>query len=183
MVVTVDKGDANWKGREGFVPAVLRATAPKADNAVAITCGPPIMIKLTCRCSKNWALPPRASSPPWNEDEVRPGPVRPLQHRPLLRVQDGPVFSVRSCNSSLRNSSKSDPDSTAESASQPCGRNQRDHFGHGHDHVYVTTFRRHRVFVENLRGCEDFGTREHDCAFSDSVASPLTSAFSARVAD
>ena len=30
LVVTVDKGDANWKGREGFVPAVLRATAPKA---------------------------------------------------------------------------------------------------------------------------------------------------------
>ncbi len=47
MVTTVDKGDENWTGREGFVPAVLEQVAPSASNAVAIVCGPPIMIRFT----------------------------------------------------------------------------------------------------------------------------------------
>ncbi len=45
--VTVDKGDANWKGREGFVPTVCKAVAPPAENAVAVICGPPIMVRFT----------------------------------------------------------------------------------------------------------------------------------------
>jgi sulfhydrogenase subunit gamma (sulfur reductase) len=45
--VTVDKGDADWKGREGFVPAVCREVAPSSENAVAVICGPPIMIRFT----------------------------------------------------------------------------------------------------------------------------------------
>ncbi len=59
MFVTVDKGDDAWKGRTGFVPAVCREVAPGADgptcseftpsaeNAVAVICGPPIMIRYT----------------------------------------------------------------------------------------------------------------------------------------
>ncbi len=47
MHVTVDKGDANWKGREGFVPTVCKEVAPSAKNAVTVICGPPIMIKFT----------------------------------------------------------------------------------------------------------------------------------------
>ncbi|MCL0053242.1 FAD/NAD(P)-binding protein [Dehalococcoidales bacterium] len=47
MVTTVDKGDESWQGRVGFVPAVLEQVAPSASNAVAIVCGPPIMIRLT----------------------------------------------------------------------------------------------------------------------------------------
>jgi sulfhydrogenase subunit gamma (sulfur reductase) len=47
MVVTVDKAENGWKGREGFVPTVLGEVAPKADNAIALVCGPPIMIKFT----------------------------------------------------------------------------------------------------------------------------------------
>ena len=47
MVTTVDKGDKDWKGREGFVPTVLEQVAPSAKNAVAIVCGPPIMIRFT----------------------------------------------------------------------------------------------------------------------------------------
>ncbi|MBI5015597.1 MAG: FAD/NAD(P)-binding protein [Deltaproteobacteria bacterium] len=45
--VTVDKGDETWKGKEGFVPAVCKEVAPSADNAVAVICGPPIMIRFT----------------------------------------------------------------------------------------------------------------------------------------
>ncbi len=45
--ITVDKGDASWKGREGFVPAVVSQVAPDAANAHCIVCGPPIMLKFT----------------------------------------------------------------------------------------------------------------------------------------
>ena len=47
MNVTVDKGDAGWKGREGFVPTVCKEVAPSAENAVTVICGPPIMIRFT----------------------------------------------------------------------------------------------------------------------------------------
>jgi NAD(P)H-flavin reductase len=45
--VTVDKGDATWKGREGFVPTVCKDVAPSKENAVTVICGPPIMIRFT----------------------------------------------------------------------------------------------------------------------------------------
>ena len=49
FVKTVDPGgqNANWKGEVGFVPAIVEKAAPSPENAVAITCGPPIMIKYT----------------------------------------------------------------------------------------------------------------------------------------
>jgi len=45
--ITVDKGDAGWKGREGFVPTVCKEVAPSSENAVTVICGPPIMIRFT----------------------------------------------------------------------------------------------------------------------------------------
>jgi NAD(P)H-flavin reductase len=49
LVVTVDPGGQtpDWKGKVGFVPAIVEQLAPAAANTVAIVCGPPIMIKLT----------------------------------------------------------------------------------------------------------------------------------------
>ena len=47
MVTTVDKGDESWTGKVGFVPQILEQVAPSASNAVAIVCGPPIMIRFT----------------------------------------------------------------------------------------------------------------------------------------
>jgi sulfhydrogenase subunit gamma (sulfur reductase) len=47
MVTTVDKGDETWKGKVGVVPKVLEEVAPSAREAVAIVCGPPIMIRFT----------------------------------------------------------------------------------------------------------------------------------------
>lgn len=46
-IITVDKGDKGWKGRQGFVPAVCKEVAPSPQNAVALICGPPVMIKFT----------------------------------------------------------------------------------------------------------------------------------------
>ncbi len=47
MVTTVDRGDEDWTGRVGVVPKILDEVAPSAKNAIAIVCGPPIMIRFT----------------------------------------------------------------------------------------------------------------------------------------
>lgn len=49
MHITVDQTDGpNWSYHTGFVPAIVGSCAPKnSDNAIAIVCGPPIMIKFT----------------------------------------------------------------------------------------------------------------------------------------
>ena len=46
-VLTVDPGgeDATWDGEIGFVPAIVEKVDPSSENAMVITCGPPIMIK------------------------------------------------------------------------------------------------------------------------------------------
>jgi sulfhydrogenase subunit gamma (sulfur reductase) len=43
--LSVDAPEEGWPGDTGFVPANLLAKAPSPADAVAITCGPPIMIK------------------------------------------------------------------------------------------------------------------------------------------
>lgn len=45
--LTVDNPDKNWAHRVGVVPAVLTDLAVSPENAVAVTCGPPIMIRFT----------------------------------------------------------------------------------------------------------------------------------------
>ncbi|MDD3845956.1 MAG: FAD/NAD(P)-binding protein [Syntrophorhabdaceae bacterium] len=45
LILTVDNEFPGWEKRTGFVPTVLKEEAPKSENTIAITCGPPIMIK------------------------------------------------------------------------------------------------------------------------------------------
>jgi NAD(P)H-flavin reductase len=47
LELTVDRGDADWTGRVALIPDVVGELQPSADNAVVITCGPPIMIRFT----------------------------------------------------------------------------------------------------------------------------------------
>ena len=49
LVTTVDPGGEtpDWKGKIGFVPAVLDQLAPSSHDTVAVVCGPPVMIKFT----------------------------------------------------------------------------------------------------------------------------------------
>lgn len=46
-IITVDKGDQTWKGREGYVPTIVKDVAPNSKDTIALVCGPPIMIKFT----------------------------------------------------------------------------------------------------------------------------------------
>ena len=57
--ITVDKGDGNWKGREGFVPTVLEEVAPGSKDALLVVCGPPIMIKFTLPVIEKLGFAPR----------------------------------------------------------------------------------------------------------------------------
>jgi sulfite reductase subunit B len=43
--LTVDRGDDNWNGNVGVVTTILNKNDVNIDNAVAIVCGPPIMMK------------------------------------------------------------------------------------------------------------------------------------------
>ncbi|MBI2869090.1 MAG: FAD/NAD(P)-binding protein [Chloroflexi bacterium] len=47
LVTTVDRGEAGWSGRVGFVPPTLEQAAPSGEGTVAIVCGPPVMIRFT----------------------------------------------------------------------------------------------------------------------------------------
>lgn len=54
-ILTVDPGGEtpDWKGEIGFVAAVVDKAKLNPDNAVAVVCGPPIMIKTTMPVLKN----------------------------------------------------------------------------------------------------------------------------------
>ncbi len=48
MHITVDgTDDPDWKYNVGFVPSVTEEKITSADNAIAIVCGPPVMIRFT----------------------------------------------------------------------------------------------------------------------------------------
>ncbi len=47
LYLTVDVADEEWDGPTGVVPDLVREVSPPTDNAVAILCGPPPMIRFT----------------------------------------------------------------------------------------------------------------------------------------
>ncbi|SDB14082.1 NAD(P)H-flavin reductase [Desulfonatronum thiosulfatophilum] len=51
-VLTIDREAEGWEHRVGLIPNVLLEMAPKPRKAVAVTCGPPIMIKFTLQALK-----------------------------------------------------------------------------------------------------------------------------------
>jgi sulfhydrogenase subunit gamma (sulfur reductase) len=59
MHITVDATtDPNWKYNVGFVPTITKQKITSADNAIAIVCGPPIMIKFTQPVLEELGFPP-----------------------------------------------------------------------------------------------------------------------------
>jgi NAD(P)H-flavin reductase len=43
--LTVDEPDADWKQHKGVVTTVLESLKPSSQNALAVVCGPPVMIR------------------------------------------------------------------------------------------------------------------------------------------
>jgi len=50
--VSIDNPEPGWKYFVGFVPDNVKRIKPEAKNTIAITCGPPIMIKITLNVLK-----------------------------------------------------------------------------------------------------------------------------------
>lgn len=92
--VTVDREAPGWKGLVGFVPTIAGQVKPLPENAAALICGPPIMIKFT--------MPP-LEEVGWTDDQV----YLSLENRmkcglgvcghcnvgPVYVCKDGPVFT------------------------------------------------------------------------------------------
>jgi NAD(P)H-flavin reductase len=53
VFLSVDNEEPGWKGFIGFVPHNLLEKQPPSTDAIAITCGPPIMIKFTIKALKD----------------------------------------------------------------------------------------------------------------------------------
>jgi sulfhydrogenase subunit gamma (sulfur reductase) len=51
-VLTIDREAQGWEHEVGLIPNVLRQIGPSPENSVAVTCGPPIMIKFTLQALK-----------------------------------------------------------------------------------------------------------------------------------
>jgi sulfhydrogenase subunit gamma (sulfur reductase) len=92
--ITIDREAPGWDGLVGFVPTVAGQVAPSPENAAALICGPPIMIKFT--------MPPLEKIG-WTNDQV----YLSLENRmkcglgicghcnigPVYVCKDGPVFT------------------------------------------------------------------------------------------
>ena len=95
MILTVDDEFPGWDKRVGLVPNVLKEIAPSPENTVAITCGPPIMIKFTLQA---------LSALKFNDEQI----ITTLEKRMKCGIgicgrcnigtmyvcKDGPVFSL-----------------------------------------------------------------------------------------
>jgi NAD(P)H-flavin reductase len=58
VYLTIDRQDGKWDGHIGFVPPYVMEISPSPDNAYAVTCGPPIMIKFTIENLLKLGFPP-----------------------------------------------------------------------------------------------------------------------------
>jgi len=99
LYVTVDREAPGWTGLVGFVPTITEQVSPSPENAAALICGPPIMIKFT--------MPPLEKAG-WKDDQV----YLSLENRmkcgigvcghcnvgPIYVCKDGPVFKRSELN-------------------------------------------------------------------------------------
>jgi sulfhydrogenase subunit gamma (sulfur reductase) len=94
--LTVDMPDENWKYETGLITQLLEKVAPAEDNAVTITCGPPLMIHHTTRMLAKMGFPPE-----WNYVTLEArmhcglGKCGRCNLGEKLICVDGPVFNMQ----------------------------------------------------------------------------------------
>jgi NAD(P)H-flavin reductase len=99
VVVTVDVGDKDWKGRVGLVPNVLKEAAPSSEDAYAVVCGPPIMIRFTLPQLKALQFPDdRIYTSLERRMKCGIGKCGRCNIGHLYVCKDGPVFSLEQLN-------------------------------------------------------------------------------------
>ncbi len=94
---TVDPGGEtpDWKGDVGFVPTIVEKAAPSANDAYAIVCGPPIMIKFTLPVLKKLGFADdRIYTTLENRMKCGIGKCGRCNIGPVYVCKDGPVFTA-----------------------------------------------------------------------------------------
>lgn len=97
LITTVDPGGEtpDWKGEIGFVPAVLEKAAPSSQDAFAVVCGPPIMIKFTLPVLTKLGFPEeRIYTTLENRMKCGLGKCGRCNIGPVYVCKDGPVFTA-----------------------------------------------------------------------------------------
>lgn len=99
VVVTVDAGDQDWKGKVGLVPNVLQEVAPSSENTYAVVCGPPVMIRFTLPKLKALQFPDeRIYTSLERRMKCGLGKCGRCNIGHLYVCKDGPVFSLEQLN-------------------------------------------------------------------------------------
>jgi len=95
VYITVDEGSEAWQGLVGFVPTIVEKKAPNPEDAFAVICGPPIMIKFTLPKLTSLGFSPKRI---YTSLEMRMkcgiGMCGRCNIGKLYVCRDGPVFSV-----------------------------------------------------------------------------------------
>lgn len=97
VITTVDPGGetAEWRGEVGFVPAAVQRHPVASDNAVAVVCGPPIMIKNTLPILERLGFgPEQIYTTLENRMKCGVGKCGRCNIGPVYVCKDGPVFTA-----------------------------------------------------------------------------------------
>jgi sulfhydrogenase subunit gamma (sulfur reductase) len=96
LFLTVDNPDDKWKHATGLITQLLEDTAPSPENAISITCGPPIMIHHTTTLLAKMGFPPERN---YVTLEARMhcglGKCGRCNLGEKLVCRDGPVFTMQ----------------------------------------------------------------------------------------
>lgn len=96
LVQTVDPGGEKngWRGEVGLVPSVLAKVAPSPENALAIICGPPVMIRYSLVALEELNFPPEnVITTMENKMKCGLGKCGRCNIGKVYVCKDGPVFT------------------------------------------------------------------------------------------
>ncbi|MBC7248150.1 MAG: FAD/NAD(P)-binding protein [Actinobacteria bacterium] len=92
--LAVDVEEEGWPHFVGFVPTLLMEVSPSPENAIAVTCGPPIMIKFVLQnLEKLGFTPDQVYTTLENRMKCGIGKCGRCNVGHLYVCKDGPVFS------------------------------------------------------------------------------------------
>ncbi len=95
--ISVDVGDPGWKGKVGLVTTLLQDLPIERARAVAIVCGPPIMMKfVTLKLLDEGFLPPQIYLSMEKNMSCGLGKCGHCRVGPYYTCKDGPVFTYAS---------------------------------------------------------------------------------------
>ena len=93
ITVTVDHAGADWRGNVGVVPALIPRAAIDPDHAVAMVCGPEIMMRFTIDALGQRGLAPERIFISMERNmKCAIGLCGHCQFGPAFVCRDGPVF-------------------------------------------------------------------------------------------